>query len=99
MVSVSRAAGPKWELYDLKADPAEKTDVAGSQPEQLRRMQQAYDQWWESILPCLENENAVGPKVNPFKELYWKQFGGGPDDALRREMNPAALPPAAPGPK
>ena len=26
----------------------------------------------------MENENAVGPAVNPFKELYWKQFGGGP---------------------
>jgi len=23
------------------------------------------------------NENAVGPKGNPFKKLYWKQFGGG----------------------
>jgi len=22
------------------------------------------------------NEDAVGPKVNPFKELYEKQFGG-----------------------
>jgi arylsulfatase len=26
------------------------------------------------------NEDAVGPKMNPFKELYWKQFGGGPGD-------------------
>ena len=29
----------------------------------------------------LVNEDAVGPAVNPFKELYWKQFGGGPDEA------------------
>ena len=29
--------------------------------------------------PQLVNENAVGPKVNPFRELYWKQFGGGLD--------------------
>ena len=26
------------------------------------------------------DENAVGPKVNPFKERYWKQFGGGPKE-------------------
>jgi hypothetical protein len=27
--------------------------------------------------------------MNPFKELYWKQFGSGPDEALRRLMDPA----------
>ncbi|HEU0011774.1 MAG TPA: hypothetical protein VFT34_18305 [Verrucomicrobiae bacterium] len=34
-------------------------------------------------------ENAAGPKVNPFKELFWKQFGGGPSEELRRLMDPA----------
>jgi arylsulfatase len=34
------------------------------------------------------NENVVGPKVNPFKALYWQQFGGGPDDALLKLMDP-----------
>ena len=29
----------------------------------------------------MANEDAVGPKVNPFKEQYWKQFGGGPAGA------------------
>jgi arylsulfatase len=38
----------------------------------------AYDKWWDSVQPCLVNEDAVGPKVNPFKELYEKQFGGKP---------------------
>ena len=37
----------------------------------------------------LVNENAIGPKVNPFKALYWKQFGGGPDEALLKAMDPA----------
>jgi hypothetical protein len=27
--------------------------------------------------------------VNPFKEIYWKQFGGGPMPELLEEMNPA----------
>jgi arylsulfatase len=43
-----------------------------------RELKSALDKWWEEILPCLVNEDAVGPKVNPFKELYWKQYGGGP---------------------
>ena len=45
--------------------------------------------WWESVQPLLVNEQVVGPVINPFKELYWRQFGGGPDEALRRLMDPA----------
>jgi arylsulfatase len=67
------------ELYDLKADPGEKNNVIADHPEVVAVMRAAYDQWWNEILPALENENATGPKVNPFKEAYWKQFGGGPD--------------------
>ena len=26
--------------------------------------------------------------MNPMKELYWKQFGGGPDEALLKRMDP-----------
>jgi arylsulfatase len=29
--------------------------------------------------------------VNPFKELFWKQFGGGPDEELRKQMDPTSL--------
>jgi arylsulfatase len=76
---VSLGRGEKtWELYDLNNDPGETKDVAAQFPEAVKEMDAAYDRWWEEILPCLENENAVGPKVNPFKELFWKQFGGGP---------------------
>ena len=38
--------------------------------------------------PLLVNENVVAPKMNPLKELYWKQFGGGPDEAMLRKMDP-----------
>jgi len=69
------------ELYDLKADPGEKTNVIAEHPEVVAQMRAGYDQWWNEILPALENENAIGPKMNPFKAAYWKQFGGGPDDA------------------
>jgi arylsulfatase A-like enzyme len=73
--------GKRWELYDMTVDPGEKTDVAKLHPEIVQEMSTFYDQWWEATLPCLVNEDVVGPKYNPFAELYWKQFGGGPPDA------------------
>ena len=75
------------ELYDLKTDPGEKQNVIAENPEVAEKLRPAYDQWWSEILPALENENAVGPKENPFKEAYWKQFGGGPK-AERPEVKP-----------
>ena len=55
----------------------------------VAKLRAAYDQWWNEVQPLLVNENAVGPKINPFKELYWKQFGGGPDEALLKRMDPS----------
>ncbi len=74
---VNMDKGPSgWELYDLKYDPGEKTDVAAKLPGVVGKMNAIYDKWWEEVLPCLENENAVPPAVSPYKELYRKQFGG-----------------------
>src|ERR1051325_11028338 len=77
MVSSERSGRRAWELYDIPKDPGEKADIAGENAEAMRPMAAAYDQWWTEILPCLENEDAIGPPVNPFKELYEKQFGRG----------------------
>ena len=70
--------GIKWELFDLQQDPGEKRNVIDEHPDVAARLRTAIDRWWESVLPDLVNEDAVGPKVNSFKERYWKQFGGGP---------------------
>ena len=78
------------ELYDIQADPGEKTNVIDRYPETVRDMRLAYDRWWESTLPFLENETAVPPRVNPYKALFWKQLGGGPDAALAARMDPAS---------
>ena len=77
------------EFYDLQADPGESKNVLDEHPDAVAKLRGAYDKWWDEVQPMLVNEDAVGPKMNPFKELYWKQFGGGPDDALRRFMDPA----------
>ncbi|HVA47872.1 MAG TPA: arylsulfatase [Pirellulales bacterium] len=70
--------GEQWTLYDLKSDPSETTDLAEQQPAVVNELATAYDRWWEEVLPCLVNEDAykaAAKKVNPFKELYRKQFG------------------------
>lgn len=76
------------ELYDIANDPGETKNVIDQYPEVVAKMRAAYDRWWDEVLPCMVNENVFGPKINPFKERYWKQFGGGPDEALLRQMDP-----------
>jgi arylsulfatase len=68
-----------WQLFDLKEDPGQARDLAADRPEAVKALEAIYDRWWEETLPCLENEDAPVPVANPFKELYWKQFGGGPE--------------------
>jgi len=71
----------RWELYDVKADPGEKNDLAARHPEVVKQMDAAYDEWWADVLPLLENETAAQPAVNPYHELYWKQYRGpGPNN-------------------
>jgi arylsulfatase len=62
------------ELYDLTADPAQQRNVMVAHPEAAARLRSAYDLWWESVQPRLENENVTGPAENPFKALYRAQF-------------------------
>jgi len=77
------------ELYDLEADPGESKNILEEHPDEVAKLRAAYDKWWEDVQPMLVNEDAVGPAVNPFKELYWKQFGGGPGDATPSKKEPA----------
>ena len=49
-----------------------------------------YVRWWGEARPLLVNEGATGPKINPFKAMYWEQFGGGPSEEDLRKMNPAS---------
>jgi len=84
------ATQPKWEMFDLQADRGQKTNVLNRFPDAARELATAYDRWWSEVQPWLVNENVRATNVNPFKALYWKQFGGGPDARLRRQMDPAA---------
>ena len=88
LVSPDGGRDPKWQLFDVRVDVGEKTDVASGNPEVVASLARSYDTWWNDVQPMLVNEKAVGPRINPLKELYWKQFGGGPTPELLREMDP-----------
>ena len=88
LVSIDGGDQPAWQLFDLKADPGEQTNVAAANQPVVQRLAADYDQWWAKTRPLLVNENAVLPKLNPFKELYWQQFGGGPSAEDLDAMNP-----------
>jgi len=77
------------ELYDLKADPGESKNVIAEHPEVVASLRASYDKWWADVQPLLVNEAVTDiPKMNPMKELYWKQFGGGPDEQMLKKMAP-----------
>lgn len=67
--------GEKWELFDVEKDPGETTNIIAEQPAMAMELKQKLDVWWAEVLPELVNEDAVGPAINPFRELYVKQFG------------------------
>jgi arylsulfatase len=88
VISPDGGREPKWQLFDVRADYAQQTDVAAQHPEVVQQLAAAYDQWWADVQPMLVNEQVVGPRLNPFAELYWQQFGGGPTEADLKRMDP-----------
>ncbi len=88
LISPDGGREPKWQLYDMRADYGQKTDVAAQHPNVVKELSAAYDEWWAAVQPRLSNEQVIGPRLNPFAELYWRQFGGGPTEADLKRMDP-----------
>ena len=88
LVTASKGETKNWQLFDLKADPGEKTDIADQHPDVVKQLDAEYDRWWESVQPQLVNEDAVAPNVNPFRELFEKQFGGDSAAPALKEQSP-----------
>ena len=78
-----------WQLFDLKNDPSQTNDIAAQQPDVVKKLSVVYDRWWTDVQPNLVNEGAykTAPQVNPFKEEYWKQSGGGPKPETHPEKS------------
>jgi arylsulfatase A-like enzyme len=78
LVSEKGGAEPAWQLFDLSTDYAQENDVAPHHPEIVTALAKAFDQWWNECIPLMVNEKAVGPDINPFQKIYYRQFGGSP---------------------
>ncbi len=65
----------KWrlvgkELYDLYADPEQRTDVAAVHPEVEARLVKEYESWWADVSTGFENPNAF--IIDPSKQRVVK---------------------------
>jgi arylsulfatase A-like enzyme len=40
---------PVWRLYDMEADPGQKSDVAAKEPAVLKTLTAAYETWWRDV--------------------------------------------------
>lgn len=62
-------------LYDMEADPSQKSNVIDKHPEVAKKMLAAYDMWFGGALPNMANEDVQLTGHNTFKLIYWKQYG------------------------
>ncbi|NQT38443.1 MAG: arylsulfatase [Planctomycetes bacterium] len=60
-------------LYDMLADPGQKTNVIDQHPEVVAAMRKAYDRWWAGTVPMMVNETAPMSKTRPFHVWYNEQ--------------------------
>jgi arylsulfatase A-like enzyme len=88
LVNPAGGAEPDWKLYDLRSDYGQQHDVLAEHPDVARDLAAAYDRWWAEVVPLLVNEGAEGPRINPFQELYYRQFGGQPTPEALEQMRP-----------
>lgn len=49
----------KTELYDIKADPGQKNNVAERHPEVVARLQAFYEDWWAELEPTFSEATAI----------------------------------------
>ena len=63
------------QLFDIDADPGESTDVAAANPEVVKRLQAAFDKWWDSATPLMVNEGLpkLTQKQQPLVIRYAEQ--------------------------
>lgn len=46
----------KEQLYDIKADPAQKSDIAAEHPRVVERLQSFYEAWWTELKPTFSQD-------------------------------------------
>ena len=62
------------QLYDMSKDPGQSTNIANEHPEVVKKMRDAYDQFWKEARPLMVNEEAPMSETQPFRVHYEKQL-------------------------
>ncbi|MDG2220612.1 MAG: arylsulfatase [Rubripirellula sp.] len=82
------------ELYDIKADPGQKANLADQHPKVVKRLTKFYDQWWTELEPTFANATAIAlghPAENPTRLTShdWITTGSTPwnQSHIRKAMN------------
>jgi hypothetical protein len=69
------------ELYDIGADPEQKTDVAGAHPDVVKTLRDAYEEWWTDLSRGFDDYvNIVlgADEANPTRLMSHDWHGGSP---------------------
>ncbi|HEY8504921.1 MAG TPA: sulfatase-like hydrolase/transferase [Gemmataceae bacterium] len=73
-----KGAKVRYELYNLAADPQEKQDLAAREPERVRKMKAALEEWQKSVVRSLNGEDYRVPrKAEPVRIEMFKDGGFG----------------------
>jgi arylsulfatase A-like enzyme len=72
----------KDELYDMESDPGQGKNVASEHPEQVAKMLEAYEKFWDETRPMMVNEDVQLSETRPYHVWYAEQManGGIPED-------------------
>lgn len=52
------------ELYDIKADPGQESDIAAGHPEVVENLRAEYERWWKSLTTCMWNCSIPNRRVD-----------------------------------
>ncbi len=75
--------GPKYrlvgknQLYDMDADPGQRTNIAEYQPGIVKEMLNAYEIFWDETRPMMVNEDVPLAKERPYHVWYAEQMANG----------------------
>ena len=72
LIRSGRGKGVKWELYDLKTDPAESTDISAEHPERLEKMVAEAEALLTSVAASAEGKDyPEGKVIQPQRGKPW----------------------------
>ncbi|MCA8995369.1 MAG: arylsulfatase [Planctomycetaceae bacterium] len=59
------------ELFDIRADPGQQSNVASANGEVVQRLRAAYDEWWQSLVPVFDEHVRIdlGNPAEPISHL------------------------------